>query len=121
HANTPGQPPWTIVPVQPGGPAEKAGLALGDRIMRIDGKEPDGLIQFNDLIGKSADHEATLTIQRQREPVRVHLIAFEELIRQKTGLTLTDLNARDAQQLGLEPGKGRYVKADEKNSPRSEE
>src|SRR5207248_826670 len=49
----PGSAPLTITAIQPGGPAEKAGLRVGDKIARVNGKAPEGLVEFTDLVGKA--------------------------------------------------------------------
>ena len=117
----PGPAPLSISSVQPGGPAETAGLRAGDRILLVNGQSPNGLIEFNELISKSDDHKATLSIQREREreTVTVELMPFAALIQQRTGLTLTELAPEEGARLGLEAGKGLYVKEVEKNSPAS--
>lgn len=112
----PGVAPLAVTAVQPGGPADKAGLRAGDRIVRVNGKAPEGLVEFTELIGKTADHKVSLVIQRQRDPLTVELMPFDELIKERTGLTLGDINPQDAARLRLEPGKGLYIQEAARNS-----
>lgn len=47
--------PLTIQAVQPGSPAEKAGLKAGDVIAAIQGDPPSGIIEFNRALVKAGD------------------------------------------------------------------
>jgi serine protease Do len=109
----------TVTAVQPGGPAEKAGLRVGDEILRVDGKAPAGLVEFNDLVGEARDHKVSLALRGKRDPLTVQLTPFSDLIKQRTGLTLTDLTREEAGRLGVQAGKSLFVKEVEKNSPAS--
>jgi serine protease Do len=117
----PGPAPLLVTEVQPGGPAEKSGLRVGDRIMAINGTTPNGLIGFNTLVGEAPGHKLTLAVQRERDrrEISIQMVTFDGLIRQRTGLILADLSPREAARLGLEAGKGVYVKEVEKSSPAS--
>jgi serine protease Do len=113
----PGSAPLSVISVQPGSPADKAGLREGDKIVRIDGKTPDGLVQFTEMIGQAEDRKATMNIQGRREPLTVQLVRLDDVIQQRTGLNLTELNSQEAARVHLEAGKGLYVQSVEKNSP----
>jgi len=83
----PGSPLLEVSAVQPGGPAEKAGLRAGDKIAQVDGEAVGGLIQFNRRLCAGADHHARLSVQRGKEsgvaarvPLEVDLVPFEDLI-----------------------------------------
>lgn len=105
--------------VQPGGPAEKGGLRVGDQIIEANGRAPGGVIHFNRLISDSADRKFSLTVQRinERRTLQIKLVPFDQMIRQKTGLGLRELTKDEAAQLGVQGGKGLIIDEIEKNSP----
>jgi S1-C subfamily serine protease len=105
--------------VQPGSPAEKGGLRVGDQIVEANGHAPGGVIHFNRLISDSPDHKFSLTVQRnnERKTLSIRLMPFDQMIRQKTGLSLRDLNKDEAAKLGMQAGKGLIIDEIEKNSP----
>jgi len=105
--------------VQPGSPAEKGGLRLGDQITEANGHAPGGLIHLNRLISDSLDHKFSLTVQRdhERKTLSITLVPFDEMIRQKTGLSLRELTKDETAQLGVQAGKGLIIDQIEKDSP----
>lgn len=105
--------------VQPGSPADKGGLRVGDQIVQANGHAPGGLIHFNRLICDSPDHKFTLIVRRNDEHknLSITLMPFIEMIRQKTGLGLRELTQDEAGRLRLEAGKGLMIDEIEKNSP----
>ena len=57
--------PLTIQAVQPGSPAEKAGLKAGDVIAAIQGDPPSGIIEFNRALVKAGDSkDIPLSVRR---------------------------------------------------------
>jgi S1-C subfamily serine protease len=57
--------PLTIQAVQPGSPAEKAGLKVGDVIAAIQGDPPSGIIEFNRALVKAGDSkDIPLSVRR---------------------------------------------------------
>jgi serine protease Do len=113
-----------VADVTKGSPAEAAGIKQGDVIVGFDGKE---IAEVNNLpplvaatpIGK----EVPVTIQRsggeqtlkvkvgQMPGERAETSGSEEQAQGKWGLALRDLDARTAQQFGLNPGDGVLVTA----------
>jgi serine protease Do len=105
--------------VQPGSPAEKGGLRVGDQIIEANGRAPGGLIHLNRLISDAPDHKFNLTVQRngERKSLTVKLMPFDQMIRQKTGLGLRELTKEEAARFGMQTGKGLVIDEIEKNSP----
>ena len=114
---SPGQ--LLVSTVQPGGPAARAGLKAGDRVVQINGKAPESLISLNRMLVANTNRQVRLTVQRGVENVilPVTLVPFEEVIRQKLGLTLLEPNAQTARQLGVNPGDGLYVEDVDADGP----
>lgn len=108
-----------IATVQPGSPAEKAGLRTGDKLLELNGTPLSNLIQFNRLLSEAPDHKAALLVERgtERPTLRIQLVSFDEMVRQKLGLSLLELNSQAAARLGVRAGKGLFIETVEKNSP----
>ncbi|MFM8879341.1 MAG: trypsin-like peptidase domain-containing protein [Verrucomicrobiota bacterium] len=71
--------PLTIQAVQPGSPAEKAGLKAGDIISAIQGDPPSGIIEFNRALVKVGDaRDIPLTIRRGGSLKELRLRLVEE-------------------------------------------
>jgi serine protease Do len=105
--------------VQPGSPAEKGGLRVGDQIVEANGHAPGSVIHFNRLISDSPDHKCSLAVQRnnERKTFAIRLMPFDQMIRQKTGLGLRELTKDEIERLGMQAGKGLMIDEIEKNSP----
>jgi C-terminal processing protease CtpA/Prc len=54
-----------ITAVQPYGPAYRAGLEVGDRILEIDGRQVRGLVELRQLLSDAGD-SARLTVRQRR-------------------------------------------------------
>jgi serine protease Do len=111
--------PLQLAFVQPGSPAQKAGLREGDEIVEVNGQKPTGVISFNRLLGGGQKNDVRLVVNRgaERRNVKVQLVPFEDLIRQKLGLTLLELTAQTAARLGVRAGQGLFIEEVEKNGP----
>ncbi len=92
----PGLRPLTVQSVQPGSPADKAGIEVGDAILSLDGKPAGSVIDFNrSLVAAAKDREVELTLRHSGESRTAHLRLVDEraffnneLLRRRLGLTL---------------------------------
>jgi S1-C subfamily serine protease len=114
-----GPGPLTVREVQPGSPAALGGLAPGDKILQVNATPVTNLIAFNQLLTDVSNREPRLLVQRvsERRTMTVRLVGFEDLIRQKLGLTLLEPTPQTEGRLGLRTGQGLYVEDVEKDSP----
>lgn len=77
----PGVLPPIVGTVEPGLPAEQAGLHPGDRIVAIDGKDIVSFDQFQRVIAKSANDDLTLAVDRFGE--NFELIVTPQSVQQR--------------------------------------
>ena len=99
----PGATPLRFLSVQPGSPAEVAGLKAGDELSSVNGTAPGGFIEAVNRIGSSPDRVATLVVRRdgRRETIRVALRSLSELIDQRLGLSVQELTPDLARRFGF--------------------
>ena len=72
--------PLTIQAVQPGSPAEKAGLKVGDVIAAIQGDPPSGIIEFNRALVKAGDSkDIPLSVRRGGNLKELRLRLIDEV------------------------------------------
>ncbi len=111
--------PLVVTAVQPGSPADRAGLREGDDVLQVNGQPAAGLIACNRLLGESTNRPADLLISRakERRTLSVKLVPFADLVRQKLGLSVLELTRETAERLGVQPGEGLYLQAVEPGSP----
>ena len=105
--------------VQPGSPADQAGLQTGQQILDIDGSRPGTLPEFNRLIVKDRGQEATLRVQKGADirTVKVRLIPFVDMIRDKLGLVFSKLAPENAARFNINNGEGLIIDQVEKGGP----
>lgn len=111
--------PLMVTAVQPGSPADKAGLRAGQEIVAVNGKAPKSLVNFNRLITANESRRTTLTIVEKgaRRTLQLQLVPFDSLIRAKLGLSMSALTRERANLFQVNPGEGLFVEEVEKNGP----
>ena len=115
--------PLTVRDVQPGSPADRAGLRIGQEIVEVNGKPVRGLVAFNTLVAARADHRTSLTVLENgaRRTVQAELMPMMELLprllQRRLGLSVQTLTVENASQFRLNPGEGLLVSEVEKSSP----
>jgi S1-C subfamily serine protease len=114
-----GNPSLVISQIQPGSPAEKAGLQAGDQLAQINGHPVSGLLGFHRLVADSPKHEVSLRVKRGNEErtFQVRMVSFQDLIRQKLGVTLLEQTAQRAGRYDVSGGDGLYIEDVEPNGP----
>jgi serine protease Do len=126
----PGALPLIVTAVHPQSPAGKAGLRVGDQILRIDEHAPRSFIDFSTELIRQATNATpvcSLLIQRGKDQQTLSVRMVEkktffnpEMIRQKTGLSVQALTPDLAEAFGLASGKGLLIAEVEKGSPAAE-
>jgi S1-C subfamily serine protease len=114
----PGPAPLTVTTIQPGSPADKAGLKTGDQIVSVNGHTPKGLMDFNQQLVNSDEPNVVLKVKSgdERRDVKVRLIPEKEffndaLIQKRTGVRLQKMDAQIAHYFGLNSTDG-FIIAD---------
>lgn len=113
------RPPLTVVSVQPGSPAARAGLREGWTVESVDGVRVRGLVDFNRRLTTAGDRPVNLELRdgTARRTVRVQMISFEDLIQQKLGLRLLNLTPQVATSFQVNLGEGLFVESVERGGP----
>jgi serine protease Do len=115
-----GQGPLRVSSVQPGSPAAKAGLREGDEVVQVNGQAFTTFIDFNRLLTAAANHELKLLVSRneERRTVAARLLSFDQLVRQKLGMSFLD--PQTAQRSGAKGNDGLCIDEVEKEGPAAE-
>ncbi|MHC4102716.1 MAG: trypsin-like peptidase domain-containing protein [Planctomycetota bacterium] len=117
-----------VIFVEPGSPAQEAGIRAGDVLREIDGEPVNESVDFHiALIGHQPGDRLRLRLQREDEVVRTSLelagLAKPDaaaLARQRLGVKVRPLPASLAQDMGLPRGAGLVVVEVEPQSPAGE-
>jgi len=116
--------PLSVREVQPNGPADRAGLRVGQQIVEVNGQPVTSLVEFCKLVAAREDHTASLTVldQGTRRTLRAELLPMLELDRQllskRLGLTTQPLTATQATGLQISnAAEGLFISEVEKDSP----
>ncbi len=113
-------PPLTLSEVQPGSPAEKAGLRKGQRVLAVNGQSPRSLVDFHRLVlGDEKDLTVTFQVETNggRRAITVSMIPVRELVKQKFGMSVRDLTTQEAAAIHAKPGYAVIIEQVEKSSP----
>jgi len=105
--------------VQPGSPAAKAGLRVGDEVLQVQGQRPRNAIAFDRLLVEAQERSPSIVIGKgmERRTVKIQLMPLEDLIHLKLGVTLLEGTPKAARRLGLTGNEGLYIEEVEKNGP----
>jgi len=114
-----GTAPFTVVAVQPGSPAARAGLRLGDQVVQVNGQAPRTFIQCSELLAARGAGDVGLVVQRGGESKQftVRLTPYADVIRQRLGLTVQELTAELADATGYQSGDGLVITGVERGGP----
>jgi serine protease Do len=95
--------PLVIKKIDPGSPADEAGLKSGDDILSVNGKPPGDYIEFNRTLRESQKMTFDMSVARGGEvrDIHVRMLPFRELFRQRLGMDLQELTGDLVNQLGL--------------------
>ena len=121
----PGPAPIEVLSVQEESPAAKAGLRVGDAIVQINGKKPNGFIEFNrELMSAKDTKPVSLLIERdhERKTLTVRLMPEStyfnaDLVRKRTGLSVQELTPKLARQFAFGNIVGLLIADVENGSP----
>jgi len=117
-----GVTPPTISVVQPGSPAEKAGLKPGMQITRVNGHPVRSLVGFSEhIVSDAEEKEDTVKLgivdAGKTRTVKVEMEKFENLVKRQTGLTVQELTRQAADRMGLAGRRGVLIQSVAKGSP----
>lgn len=111
--------------VEPGSPADKGGLRLGDAVVKVNDRTIHTPMELNrELIAAGDRRDVSLQVLRknERRTVTVRMVPEKEvfnagLIRQKLGASVQELPAEVAVQMELTSPEGLLITAIDKNGP----
>ncbi len=115
----PGEIPLVVDFIETNSPAHRAGFNIGDTILQVNGRAPRDFLEFNRWLRDETNLTYNFTIQHhaERRAVKVTEIPFAELLKQRLGADLQELNADLASHLGLNLGSGLLVSHVDKDGP----
>jgi len=114
-----------VIQLQPGSPAQKAGIQYGDNINRLNGRRCVDVLAFEiDILERRVGDELVVEGLRDRTPFKV-TVALERIpmpdpnavIVKRLGLSVAELSRADEQRVTVEAGSGVIVRSVEPDSP----
>jgi len=115
-----GVPGPFVSEVQPGSPADQAGLKTGVQVTQVNGQPIHSLVDFGEQVIANVGSD-TLTLETldagKARTVKVKLERFEDLVKRRTGLSVQELTPQAAARLGLRDRQGLLIESVEKGSP----
>jgi serine protease Do len=111
--------PLEVASVEPGSPADKAGLRPGQQILEVNGQAPDDVMECNRLLTSGKTHDVSLVVRQNGEKLNLNttLMPLSQMIQQKLGLALRPLTSGEANNLGLNTNAGLLIDKVDANSP----
>ncbi len=121
----PGSLPLRVMDVQPGSPADKAGLRAGDELVTYNEHSPKSFFRTTiELTEAGETGDVALALRRgvELKNLTVHMVPEKsffnaELIKKKLGVSLQELTPALADNLGFNPKAGLLVGGVEADSP----
>lgn len=116
-------PPLTVREIQPNGPADKAGLRVGQQVVAVNGKPVRSLVEFCKLVAARPDHTASITVldHGDRRTLEAQLVPMLELDRRlfsrRLGLNVQPLTDAQADSFRIGKAAGLFIAEVEKGSP----
>lgn len=113
--------PLTVRSVQPGSPAEQAGLRVDQRIVSVNGNQPRTLVDFQRLIVQRSERSESVAIQiedhGQTRTLTAKLVPYDELTQQRLGMVLRNITFQTQAAAGAVQGEAVMIDQVEKGSP----
>ena len=114
-----------VASLESGSPADKAGLRVGDAVLKVNDTIPRSLVELNrEIVSLGDRREVPMQVMRkhERRNVTVRLIPEKEvfnanLIRQRLGVVVQPLPAEVAMRMELNSTEGLLITGVDKNSP----
>lgn len=115
--------PLTVTRIQNRSPADAAGLAVGQRILRVNGMQPRSLVDFHRLAISSKDLVARIEVEAggSRKLVNVQLVPFQDLLKKRLGLGLRHLLDQEAARLNILTSEAMIIDQVENEGPAADE
>jgi len=111
--------PLLITSVEPGSPAEKAGLQKGDVIAQINGQAPGDFLHCAQLLGAGSNREVTLTVRRngERKAVTARMVPLADVVHARLGISVQELTRELAEHSGYHPREGLLIAGVDPDGP----